>query len=277
MIDGLLLLSLVGLMHATHSFSAEVKGGTELAFGFLLLAAYFSARICSRMGLPKLTGYLIAGVIGGPFVLDLVTREMTSSLSVVNGVATCILGLSAGAELDLVRIKPLLATLRAITVLGVLFAMVVLACVLFVLHPFLPMFDGTTLVQTLAICAVVAVALSAQSPAVVMALLAETRSEGSLSRLVLATVVVADLVVIVVYSIVAAVTGALVGGEVAIGETALAIVWELFGSMVFGVGIGILLAYYIRTVGRGTTMFAVLVCMVVAEIGGRVELDPLVV
>ena len=131
--------------------------------------------------------------------------------------------------------------------------------------------------QTFAVCAVVAVALSAQSPAVVMALLAETRAEGPLSRLVLATVVVADLVVVVIYSIVAAVAGALIGGGLDVTEVGLSIVWELFGSMAFGVIIGMLISRFIRSVARGAPLFAFIVCVVVAEIGGRVHLDPLVV
>ena len=131
--------------------------------------------------------------------------------------------------------------------------------------------------QTLAICGVVAVALSAQSPAVVMALLAETRADGPLSRIVLATVVVADLVVIVVYSIVAAIAGALVGGGIDIGETMMSIGWELFGSMAFGIVIGMLIARYILSVNNGNALFSLLVCVVVAEVGSRVHLDPLVV
>ena len=278
MIDVLLLLALTGLMQAARSFDATgVNGGTELAFGFLLLAAFFAARIGARIGLPKLTGYLLVGVVAGPYVLDLVSKDMAISLNIVNGVATCILGLSAGGELDLKRVKPLVRTLRAITVFGVLGAMVVLAVVLFILQPMLPMFSNTTLMQTLAICAVVAVALSAQSPAVVMALLAETRADGPLSRIVLATVVVADLVVIVVYSIVAAIAGALVGGGLDIGETMMSIGWELFGSMAFGIVIGMLIARYILSVNNGNALFSLMVCVVVAEVGSRVHLDPLVV
>ncbi|MEO6772227.1 MAG: cation:proton antiporter [Kofleriaceae bacterium] len=278
MIDALILLALTGLMQAARSFdTGELPGGTELAFGFLLLGAFFAARICARFGLPKLTGYLLVGVVAGPYVLGLVSKDMSASLGIINGVATCILGLTAGGELDLKRVKPLLATLRSITIYGVLAAMVVLAGVLFVLHPFLPMFDNTTMVETLAICAVVAVALSAQSPAVVMALLAETRADGPLSRLVLATVVVADLVVIIVYSIVAAIAGALVGGKLELGETMMSIGWELFGSMVFGVVIGMVIARYIMSVKNGSALFALMVCVVVAEIGSRVHLDPLVV
>ena len=278
MIDILMLLALTGLMQATRTFpNPTLTGGTELAFGYLLLAAFFAARIAARIGLPKLTGYLLVGVVAGPYVLGLVSKEMAGSLAVINGVATCVLGLTAGGELHLRRVRPLLGTLRAVTVLSVLVAMVVLSFVVFVLQPLLPMFTKVSTTQSLAICAVVGVALSAQSPAVVMALLAETRADGALSRMILATVVVADLVVIIVYSIVAAIAGALVGGELDLRETVMSIGWELFGSMAFGLLIGMLIARYLKSVERGAALFVLTVCVVVAEIGSVVHLDPLVI
>ena len=278
MIEIILLCAVAGMMHAVGSFTSDAAtGGTELAFGYLLLVAYLGARVINRLGLPKLTGYLIAGVLSGPFVFGLVSNDMTSSLKVVNDVATCILGLTAGGELNLKRVRPVMGTLRAITVLGVIVAMLALAALLFVLQPFLPMFDGLSGMKSLAVCGLVGVALSAQSPAVVMALLSETRADGPLSRLVLATVVVADLVVVVMYSVVAAIAGAVMGGEIDLGGTAISVGWELFGSMGFGVVIGMVIAVFLRHVKQGAALFALMVCVVVAEIGSRVHLDPLVV
>jgi Kef-type K+ transport system membrane component KefB len=133
-------------------------------------------------------------------------------------------------------------------------------------------------VQSIAVCGVIGVALSAQSPSVVMALLAETRAEGPLSRLILATVVVADLVVIIIYSVVAAIAGSLFGGRIDVTATTLEIAWELLGSMAFGAAIGMLIGVFLRSVrGGSATLFALMVCVVVAEIGTRIHLDPLVV
>src|SRR5512146_2307937 len=108
MIPLLLLLAVVGLMQAARSFSTDVSlAGTELAFGFLLLSAYFTAKIVNRFGLPKLTGYLIAGVITGSYVLGFVTKHMNHSLEVVSSTATAIIALEAGSELELAKIKPI--------------------------------------------------------------------------------------------------------------------------------------------------------------------------
>jgi hypothetical protein len=52
MIPLLLLLALGALMHAARSFTdAAGAAGVELAFGFLLLAAYFNSKVLHRLGL----------------------------------------------------------------------------------------------------------------------------------------------------------------------------------------------------------------------------------
>lgn len=279
MIPLLLLIAVGGMMHAARSFTTDTTvAGTELAFGFLLLASYFTAKIVNRFGLPKLTGYIMAGVIAGPYVLEFVTASMGTSLKVVSSAATAIIALEAGAELEIKKIRPIMKTLRGITVYAVIGSMFTIGGALYLMRPLLPgifgELDGT---QSLVVCMCIGVALSAQSPAVVMAMLAEMRAEGPLSRVMLASVVVADLTVITLFSVVLAITGAVLGGQIDVAGTAIGVAWELLGSLVFGLLIGMLIGRYLLTVNKGASLFALMICVVVGEIGARVHLDPLIV
>ncbi len=279
MVPLLLLLAVGGMMHAARSFTTDTTvAGTELAFGFLLLASYFTAKIVNRVGLPKLTGYIMAGVVAGPYVLGFVTKDMGVSLKVVSTTATAILALEAGSELEIKRIKPILKTLRGITLYAVIGSMFAIGGALFLMRPLLPnIFSSLDTTQSAVVCICIGVALSAQSPAVVMAMLAETRAEGPLSRTMLASVVVADLTVITLFSVVLAVTGAVIGGTIDVAGTALAVAWELLGSLVFGLLLGMLIGQYLLSVKKGASLFALMVCVIVAEIGARMHLDPLIV
>ena len=276
MIPLILLLAVGGMMHAIRSFAGPVTG-LELAFGYLLLVAYFTGKIFGRFGLPKLTGYLVAGVISGKYAMALVTGDMGNSLKIVSDVATCIIALTAGSELNLKRLLPTLPTLKNMTVFAVIGAQFAIAAGLFLMRPILPFLNAMTFEQALAVSFMMGVALSAQSPAVVMALLSETGAEGPLSQVVLGSVVLADLVVLVMYSTASTIVGAVIGGGIDVIETGLAVVWELLGSVVFGVAIGMLLGRFLLSVKRGASLFAVMVCVVVAEIGARIQLDPLIV
>lgn len=279
MIPILLLLAIGGLMHAAGTFgsSSETLAGPELAFGFLLLMAYFNGKLVSRIGLPKLTGYILAGIVVGPYVLGLVDKATAGDLKIVGAVATAIIALQAGSELDLPSVKPLIRTIRAMTFWAVLGCMVALTGTLMLMRPFVPFLGGLELVPALAVSATLAVALSAQSPAVVMALIGETRSDGIVTRTILAMVVIADLVVVIMYGIASSAATAVVRGQADFGATIGGIAWEILGSIGFGLFIGIALGQFILHVQRGVGLFAVMMCFVVAEVGHAVHLDPLVI
>ncbi len=277
MIPLLLLLALGGLMHAARSFSdAAGAAGVELAFGFLLLVAFFNARFLHRLGLPHLTCYLLAGIITGPFVLKLVDAKMTDQLKVVSDVAVCMIALTAGAELNFEKIRPYARVLRSMVFYSVIGTMFILGSVLFLIRPLLPFFDAMSVEQAAVVSLMIGVAASAQSPSVVMAMVSELRTEGPVTRVLLAMVVVADFIVIIGYALVSAAAGAVIGGDIDVGAEVASVSWELGGSILFGVAVGALLGVFLQQVKKGASLFAVMICLVVAEIGARIHLDPLI-
>lgn len=279
MIPLLVLLALAGLMEAARSFApgALQAGGTELAFGFLLLTAYFTAKLVNRVGLPKMTGYIGAGIVVGPHVLGLVDKSMTGQLKLVSGVTTAILALNAGAELNLRKVRPLLGTVRRISLYAVFGTMVVLTGALIALRPLVPFLAAMPFDQAAVVAMTMGVALSAQSPAVVMAMIGETRSDGPLTKTILALVVVADLAVIIFFGITSSIATAVIGGGIDVRATVTNIAWEVFGSMGVGVFVGVILGRFIIHVGQGVGLFAIMLCFVLAEVGNAVHLDPLVI
>jgi Kef-type K+ transport system membrane component KefB len=275
----LVLLALAGLMEAARSFAPEAlhAGGTELAFGFLLLTAYFTGKLVSRIGLPKLTGYIASGIIVGPYVLALVDKHMTGELKLVSGITTAILALNAGAELNLRKIRPLLGTVRRISVYAVFGTMLVLTATLLAVRPLVPFLAAMPLGHAAAVALTMGVALSAQSPAVVMAMIGETRADGVLTKTILALVIVADLAVIITFGVASSLATAIIGGNVDVKAAISGIAWEVFGSMGVGVFVGVILGRFILHVGQGVGLFAIMLCFVLAEVGNAVHLDSLVI
>jgi Kef-type K+ transport system membrane component KefB len=279
MIPVLLLLAVGGLMHAAGTFAptTAVIAGPELAFGFLLLAAYFSGKLLNRFGLPKLTGYILAGIVAGPYVLGLVDKSMTAQLKLVGGAATAILALQAGAELSLAEVRPLFRTIINMTFYAVLGTMVVLTALLVVMRPMVPFLDALPFTAAVAVAATLGVAMSAQSPAVVMALIGETRADGVVTRTILAMVVMADLVVIITYGVASSLATAVVRGEADPTGAIATIAWEVVGSLGVGLLIGVVLSRFVIHVQQGIGLFAVMLCFVVAEVGHAVHLDALII
>lgn len=279
MIQLLVLLALGGLMHAAGTFApnSATLAGPELAFGFLLLCAYFAGKLVSRFGLPKLTGYILAGIAVGPAVLGLVEKGMIADLKLVGGVATSILALQAGLELSLREVRPLLRTVNAIALYAVLGTMLLLTAALLAIRPMVGFLDALPLATAAAVASTIAVALTAQSPAVVMALIGETRADGVLTRTILASVVISDLAVIVAFGVASAGASAVVRGEADVAAAAGRIGWEVFGSLGLGLVAGLVLSRFLIHVGRGAGMFTVVLCVVIAEVASAIHLDALII
>ncbi|MCS6800114.1 MAG: cation:proton antiporter, partial [Myxococcota bacterium] len=262
-----IVLAVGFLTHAVRSFDPAAAGrsqpaGVVLGAGFVLVAAFFVGRIFAGFGLPRLTGYLAAGILAGPGALGLVNEAMLADLKLVNGVAVALIALGAGAEIDLRSLRPMARLLSAITLIAIVGTSVLLVGVLLLIRPLLPFMEGLGMAGALGAALVTAVAVSAQSPAVVVAVKNETGASGLVATSALATVVIADLVVIMLFAVASTVARMLLGGQ---GDVALAmktLAWELGGSILAGLLLGGALALYLRKVQAGRMLFVLALAVV---------------
>src|SRR5262245_55136717 len=80
------------------------SAGTALGLGFTLVGAWVTGDILRRFKLPRLTGYLLFGVLVGPYLANLITASMAAQLQVVGGIATTLIALIAGLTLSVERL-----------------------------------------------------------------------------------------------------------------------------------------------------------------------------
>lgn len=278
----LALVLITGMVHAGLSFAPErihntFPALTTLSFGYLLLAAYLGGTIFKHFGLPRLTGYLTIGMLAGPYVLGLVSTATVADLQIVNGIAIALLALTAGSEMDFRELRPLVRSIFWISVVGVLGTACILFAAVYFGRGFLPFFADFTQNQSIAVAAVLGIVLVAQSPAVVIALRDEMAASGPMSQTVLAVVVLADLLVITLFAIVSSLAGAVFGGSANMIEIARTLMWELFGSMFLGLGIGLIISLYFKYIRGSGPLFIITMCFLMAEIGSRIDLDPLLI
>lgn len=96
-----ILALLVGVMQLTYLAGSEGAGGEALlSFGFLILAAYSVGELAQQFRLPKIVGYLAAGALFGPAVLDVVPSAPLGQLAPVSDLAIALIAFLAGAELS---------------------------------------------------------------------------------------------------------------------------------------------------------------------------------
>lgn len=277
-----IVLAVGGLMQAAQTGGLGVSderagAGTLVSIGFVLLAAWHVGKLFAAAGLPKLTGYLTTGILAGPGVLGYMGTAVVADLGLVNGMATALIALTAGSEMDFRSMRPLFRSIGWITLIAVMGTALVLGVTVFALQGQLTFFDGRSTLESIAIAGTLGIVIVAQSPAVVVAIRAETGADGAVARTALGVVVLADLVVIVLFTVASSATNAILAGEVDGGAALGHVAWELFGSLGIGTVIGVLLAAYMRIVGQRVDLFVLAVCFLAAEVGRRLMLDPLLI
>jgi Kef-type K+ transport system membrane component KefB len=257
----IILALLYGGMQLILPLGSRGQGSWPLlAFGFLILAAYCVGELATAFHLPKIVGYLAAGVIFGPYVLNAVDVVGTNRLSPISDLAIALIAFLSGAELrwDEVRERGILLLKITVTELGITF--IALFALLYGLRSFVPFLASSPDAEAAAFALLFASIAVVHSPAVTMALLSETGARGPVARTTLGVVLITDVVVVLFFSAALAVARAIApptGMET--GLSFAIVVWEIAGAIVIGSFLGWLIALYLRYVGKDLPFFAILV------------------
>ena len=165
---------------------------TSLAFIFLVGLAM--AEICRRLGLPRIMGMLITGVVLGPYVLNLLDTSILGVSADLRQLALIIILLKAGLSLDL-------ADLKWVGRPAILMSCVPAGCEILAFVFLAPHLLGITRMEA----AVMGAVLGAVSPAVVIPRMVQLMESGygtdkSIPQLIMAGASCDDVFVIVLFS-----------------------------------------------------------------------------
>lgn len=165
---------------------------TSLALVFLLGLA--AATLCSRIGLPRIIGMLLAGILIGPYVLNWLDASILSISSELRQMALIIILIKAGLSLNL-------SDLKKVGRPAVMMACVPASCEILAFFLLAPHILGINRIEA----AVMGAVLGAVSPAVVVPrmvqLMEEKRGTGQgIPQMILAGASCDDIYVIVLFS-----------------------------------------------------------------------------
>ncbi len=249
---------------------------TALALGFTLVVAMVTGEVLRRFRLPRLTGYLLFGVLIGPYLGNVITEPMARQLQTVNGIATTLIAFIAGLTLNFERIGRGIAGVTRMIATTLAVAMAGLFAVAWLAWAWLPVAPDATGAAKLAMVALFVIIVVSFSPTMTAAVISETGARGRLSDLVLAIVVVADLVALVMFSL--AMQFARVALAVETGADVNVLVrlaWEIGGAIAFGSLVGALFALYLRYVAREVTLVLLGLCALLSQVGVTQGFEPL--
>jgi Trk K+ transport system NAD-binding subunit/Kef-type K+ transport system membrane component KefB len=179
--------------------------------GLLLLAARDIGKSSRWLGLPTISGFLLAGVVAGPYVLGIVTAEAVDRLRFVDAFALSFIAFAAGGDIELSALRGYLRSIVA--VIGgqtvVVFSAGMVAFLALADHiPFMTALSGS---ERLAVAILGATIMLARSPSSADTLIKDLRARGPFTQTVLGVTLLMDVVVIATFALNTSLADVLVG------------------------------------------------------------------
>lgn len=295
-----IVLFLVGGVFLLHRFGARTVGfdpSAMLSLGFVILASYAFGELVERVGLPHITGYLIAGLLLGPSAAELLgttwpglpppfdegilSSDVQRQLSPLKTLAVALIALTAGGELKIESLRKGFGTILGVLGGQVVFIMALAIAFMIAIGGFLPQIalpglGALDLNVAVALGAVLGSISIATSPAATIAVINDVSARGPVTESVLATVVLKDVVVVVLFSVVATFASQAVSGESGDDSVGLYLLQHIGGALVGGAVVGAGMALYLRYVKREVLLFLVGVVYVSAFVAGELHLEAVV-
>jgi Kef-type K+ transport system membrane component KefB len=267
----LLLVGFAALMFYVTRAVPDMHGGlwTIAAIGFLLLAGTLTSELLGPLGLPHLTGYLIAGIAAGPYVLRLVDTQTVKSLSPINTLALSLIALTGGAELDMAAMRRASRSLAWATLVQCLLVLVLVSAAFFAARPLIPFARALPVAPLFGVALLWGALAVTRSPSATLGILSQTRATGPVATFTLAFVMTSDVVVVVLMASVFACVRPLIDPSGTFSFDSFVVLGHnLFGSIALGTTLGLVIAAYVRLVNR-----QMLVVLLVLGFGASTVLD----
>ena len=257
---------------------ADPLRSTSIALGFILLFAYLFGKEINRIKLPQITGFIVAGIVCGPYILKFISVTDVKDLQLLDGLALSLIALTAGGEMRLGRLKGRFKAISAVVVLQTIFILVGFILLGWLL-PTLFSFQADGVLPSVFVFALLMGTLAtATSPSTTIAVITETRAAGKLTDLVLSTAVFKDFFVIALFAVVLSIAKYLSSPLQGFDPGFLLhISREIGGSVLLGVVIGGGIILYLKYIKKELTIFILGIAFFTYQISQGYGYHPLMI
>ena len=219
---------------------------TLLAISVALSAGLFMSRVVKPLKLPAVTGYLVAGILIGPYCLGLLgvkglgftTTEDVAAMGIINDVALGFIAFAIGDEFRLSQLKK---TGKQATVIGIFQAVLTTLLVDAVLIGLHFILGPEKLPLSTAI--ILGAIASATAPAATLMVVRQYKAKGKLTSLLLPIVALDDAVGLIIFAVSLGVAKTLHNGELSLTSVLVDPLLEIFLSLIMGAIIGYVLSF----------------------------------
>ncbi len=183
---------------------------TLFYIGFLFVLGALVERFSPTMHIPKVVGYLIAGLVVGPEILGVIPYDFVENSHIITNLALSVIAVLAGATLKISTLNGHAKEIVYIT----LFQSITTFVVVTLGFIFIGDFFNFSAAQTIITALILGSIASATAPATPIAVVKEFRAKGIFTSMLLAVVAADDAVSLIIFSLALTIGITLTGSEV---------------------------------------------------------------
>ncbi|MFQ5538182.1 MAG: cation:proton antiporter [Gemmatimonadota bacterium] len=248
-------------------------GRLAILVGFVLLAASLAGKLAAEVGVPRITGFILVGIVAGPSVFGLLPGAAVEDLRLIDEFALALIAMLAGGELRLEALRPQARTIALTTVVVTVIVWVGIALTVLAVRPFVPFLAELPLSAAVGIALLLGVWAANSSPDLTVAVIEERHAQGTLPDVILGVTIAKDVLVIVLFTLTLALVTPLLEPDAAFEVGALVELGrEVGGAVVLGAALGWVFSAYLGKEGdrprspMATFLFAYVLVVVASEL-----------
>ena len=253
---------------------------TLLIIGLLLLCGYSAGWLCDRIGLPRILGYILTGVLASPHSFGWVAADFLTSSSSLMAVCLVFIAFEVGESLQWKRLRTHGPEILQITVWASLLPLILVPLGLFLLVAVFPGLLPVQGMELIAFALLLGALASPTEPAATLAVIHQYRARGPVTDTILGVVALDDALGVILFSLV---TGLAIGWVSTEGLSLTTFLmeagWHLGGAIPLGFLLGRAIDPLSRVFqGNGEGRWVVIIFAVLILAGGVADLlrvDPI--
>ncbi|MFC1744628.1 monovalent cation:proton antiporter family protein [Candidatus Riflebacteria bacterium] len=217
------------------------------SFGIITVASHQLSKASTYFRLPRITGLLATGILVGPYILNLLTKEGLQNLNLVNDFSLAFIAFAAGAELFLKDYQERLKSISWVTSCLVIATFSITSTTVYFLADWIPFLASMPGEGRLAISMLTGVIFVARSPSSAIAIIKELRAKGPFTQISLGVTVIQDIAVIILWTICFSISLALLSEESISTQVIFLLSLELFAGISLGFLLGKIMQLFLST------------------------------
>ena len=242
-----------------------IQTNTILLAGIILVVGYLFGKIANLLKLPKITGYITAGILLEPSFSGILPKSIIEHSGIISNFALCIITYAIGGSLCFKNIRKLGKNIMWMTVLEAEFAFLLVSGGLFLMFTFLGKFGNVAIqpIYFVPLSLLLGALASPTDPTAALAIKEEYKAKGPVTTTILGIAAFDDATGIINFSIATAVAVLVLGG--AGGNLAQAISFPLI-TILLSIVIGIAFALLLLVVAKKVEDKGVMVVLILGAL-----------